>query len=74
MTREYRKKKGSVKKRKRTGFHDVRPRGKASETRNDPTTSSGNHNISHVSNRIPMPILSPADESISSKELLKQFL
>ena len=74
MTREYRRKKESVKKRKRRGFYGVRPQGKADETRNDPKTSSGNHNISHVSNRIPTPILSSADENISSKELLKQFL
>jgi hypothetical protein len=42
MTREYRRKKGSVKKRKRRGFYGVRPQEKATETRNDPTTSSGN--------------------------------
>ncbi|CAB3993252.1 Hypothetical predicted protein [Paramuricea clavata] len=38
--------------------------------RNDPTMSSGNHDSSHVSNEIPMPISSPADGSISSKKLL----
>lgn len=70
MTREYRRKKGSVKKRKRRGFYGVRPQEKANETRNDPTTSNGNHGSSHVSNEIPMPISSPADESISTKKLL----
>ena len=70
MTREYRREKRSVKKRKRRGFYGVRPQEKANETRNDPTTSSGNHDSSHVSNEIPMPISSPADERISSKKLL----
>ena len=39
--------------------------------RNTSITPNGNHGSSHVSNEIPMPILNPADESISSKKLLK---
>ena len=70
MAREYRRKKGSVKKRKRRGFFGVRPQEKAGEMRNTSIPPNGNHGSSHVSNEIPMPILNPTDESISSKKLL----
>ena len=57
-------KKGSVKKRKRRVFFSVRPQEKANEMRNTSITPNRNHGSSHISNKIPMPMLNPADETL----------
>jgi hypothetical protein len=70
MTRNDKRKTRSVKKRKRKGFYGVRPHENANESRNDRSNMDGNPGGLPVLSDIPIPVSTPAVESISSKKLL----
>ena len=70
MARNDKRKKRSVKKRKRKGFYGVRPQENANESRNDLSNMDGNPGSLPVLSDIPIPVSTPAVESISSKKLL----
>lgn len=59
MAKDDKRKKGSVKKRRRKGFHGVRPQEKANKSRNDAATMDANPSTSSALRDIPVPCATP---------------